>query len=986
VFGVPLVSFGNPLWADLNNDGYLDLISNRHNKPPKLYINDGQGGFQNRYDGSGLEPYERLDKHGFALGDYNNDGNVDLFLGTGGASGLLTPASRLLKGLGDGRFVDATDGSGLGGSGRASLWLDYDNDGWLDLIRKSPRSIFLHRNNGDGSFTDLTLEAGLTELNGSFTDTVSFADYDNDGDADFLIGGGPPLLLYDNDGAGKFRQVAFPGSDTGSARGVAWGDYDNDGDLDVAVSRGYPDYFGGTVVRPSKITFQNIIWDHESPKGLDFEITGGKVTFKLWHNSNWSDPESIFLGSTKGNPVSNPFTLSGAIGEADYTPGEVTGYFIWSDEVSDTWHVRWSNSSGILGFYGEIDLEEGQQVLDVNQSFPNYPMNFTVDLFRNNGDGTFARVTDEAGIAHIGQHRGGLIFGDYDNDGDLDLYAIDNGSIAGNSPNLLFQNNGDGTFEEVASLEGVEANDAVGRHYGAAWGDYDNDGYLDLALENGFGWGNPFAYGHDMLFRNLGGGNHWLKLSLHGSISNQSGLGSAVTIEAGGKRQMRYLNGGGGGEFYNQGSGPLHFGLGSARTVERLTVKWPSGTVQSYEDIPADQSLQIFEAPLPALGGKPAYVPGDSSDVFLWKNTFDGPYRLRVNGSGSYESVIVRLVSSSALVAVSPYNLEGDEEWFEGESGFSLRSEVFTFEDGVDFELQTGARALVAVQREGVANTRRLRVGEKETPLAPTGWILNVDELPVRPSFSGGRDLGLFVGRSSKTYDYIEARWSGNGMRHLGAVNLISSEPMLAVDGVALESHDWLQTTDTSVEAGGFVSTGWDGVQVAVMEPSLLGVAYEQDGLFPPLMVNSGEGSLGGPNAYWLPLALPYGAPSFDVHHDDRGAFLWKDNGGAWHLRAVSGSSGGYPRFTGRVVSDQPVEFVRAVALEQFDTLDVSDPTRLEFSLALMPGGLDGFDFQFPAGASISLDFDTPNTASEMLMVGEERWAVSRLPLDLSGW
>jgi enediyne biosynthesis protein E4 len=162
-------------------------------------------------------------------------------------------------------------------------------------------------------------------------------------------------------------------------------------------------------------------------------------------------------------------------------------------------------------------------------------------LYRNNGDGTFTEVTDQADLAAVINARGAA-WGDFNNDGYLDLYVVDSGSDPeGKGPNRLYRNNGDGTFTDVASSAGVD--DLVAsRGRGAAWGDYDNDGFLDLFVTNGED-NTQFSEGPQILYHNEGNGNHWLKIKLVGRASNRQGLGTKVTIQVGAMTQCREANG-----------------------------------------------------------------------------------------------------------------------------------------------------------------------------------------------------------------------------------------------------------------------------------------------------------------------------------------------------------------------------------------------------------------------------------------------------------
>lgn len=372
------LTFGNPNWGDLNNDGYLDLIVPVAGWLPFVYINNGNGTFtQSLNSAIEFDPNEYHDWHGQALGDVDNDGCLDVYQTNGAERGQLVGAKTdsLFQGLGNATFVNITTSAGTQnafGRGRSAFWVDYDNDGLLDIFVKNINTKnALYHNNGDGTFTDKAASAGLADLLDGWV--VSFADYDRDGYMDLVISGKTCRLLH-NEGDGTFRDVtAAAGIEHRiRAEGVAWGDYNNDGYLDLFVT----------------------------------------------------------CGATKIVP-----------------PGALT------------------------------------------------PV-----LYHNNGDGTFTDVTTRAGL-NADTNSYSAVWGDFDNDGYLDLFVPAIGFGNGPNANRLYYNNGDGTFTDVAESTGLQLNDGVSPHLGASWGDYDNDGFLDLVIKNGLAYG---LKGQARLFHNSG--------------------------------------------------------------------------------------------------------------------------------------------------------------------------------------------------------------------------------------------------------------------------------------------------------------------------------------------------------------------------------------------------------------------------------------------------------------------------------------------------
>jgi hypothetical protein len=218
-------------------------------------------------------------------------------------------------------------------------------------------------------------------------------------------------------------------------------------------------------------------------------------------------------------------------------------------------------------------------------------------VYHNNGNGTLTKMTSNT-VGSIASDTGAFsncAWGDYDNDGFIDLFVSTYNCCVNPSPNFLYHNNGDGTFTRV--LSGSVVNDN-GFANGSAWGDYDNDGFLDLFVARGANVIQP-----NLLYRNNGNSNRWLKIRLVGTVSNRSAIGAKVraqaTIRGQTFWQMREIKAGGKGN-------PLesHFGLGDATNVTTVRIEWPSGTVQEFHNVAAKQFLTIIEPPrLSALRG-----------------------------------------------------------------------------------------------------------------------------------------------------------------------------------------------------------------------------------------------------------------------------------------------------------------------------------------------------------------------------------------------
>lgn len=607
-----VTSLGNPIWGDFNNDGYLDIYAGNHGGTPNLFENNGNGTFTDIQPTSGIPtlPIPAGDRHGASWGDFNGDGLLDLFISVGGNQGNPPPdkADELYENNGGGTFTNVTAAAGVRnatGRGRSPNWVDFNNDGLLDLyIQNVEPPNVLYKNNGNGTFTEMAAAAGIANIPGSIS---SWADYNNDGCMDlFVVSPGTPDQLWKNNCNGTFANVTTAAGIAGNTGGygIAWGDYNNDGNIDLFIPRGRADDRAFTW-NSSGLTFS----DQESGAqgGVDFTTTATQVTFDSFV-ANCPSMSQTFYGASSTHPASMPFTLTAqqAAGMPTYTVGGSVGIFVWND--SSGWHIRANAPSTRTptNFYGIVTGNGTFQSVK-GYNLPPEPKLPSGTLYRNNGDGTFTDATTSSGLGAAVTNNRGAGWGDYDNDGYLDLFVVNSGNIVGNGVNHLYHNNGNGTFTDVASAVGLGSL-ADGRGDGAAWGDYNNDGSLDLYVLNGADLPTPIlgatstsclAHGPHVLYRNSGNSNNWLKLNLTGVTSNRFGMGSRITLRSGSLTQFREVNGGGGESFSQGAPGPVHFGLGQATAADSITIKWLSGAISTLDNVSSNQTIQIVEGPTP---------------------------------------------------------------------------------------------------------------------------------------------------------------------------------------------------------------------------------------------------------------------------------------------------------------------------------------------------------------------------------------------------
>ena len=467
--------------------------------------------------------------------------------------------------------------------------LDYDNDGDLDLYTANEmEKNNLYRNDGGGVFTRIagpqnsesqgtgrrrsipeeTVQDTIIHVGSLITDfgdseSATVVDYDNDGFQDIYVANqGGRNFLYRNLGNGTFERIMDTpiATDVANATDSVWADADNDGWLDVFVLNRYSkdafywsDGAGGFIPADPAHPLANIT-NSEEYTGLwfDYDNDNDSDLYVLTRNA----PDVLLENDGTG-----AFTRVIKDSSLAVIPF-LTGGFSLSANAGD-----YDND-------GDLDLYVGH--LGIN------------DLFINTGGGVFERAPRTLGGINEGDWiTAGAMWGDYDNDGFLDLVSVNHSD----QRNRLFRNNGDGTFEEIMDSP---ISRGYGSSQGVVWFDYDNDGFLDLYVSNGF---ETSTRERDYLYHNGGNENHWLKVDLQGTISNRSGVGAKIEVitQVRGKTlmQVREISTRGGWS----GSGlQAHFGLGDATAVEFMLVWWPSGIVQELHDIPADQTLIVTEA------------------------------------------------------------------------------------------------------------------------------------------------------------------------------------------------------------------------------------------------------------------------------------------------------------------------------------------------------------------------------------------------------
>jgi hypothetical protein len=531
---------------------------------------------------------------------------------------LFMIAFLLISGTGHSQtFTKITTGEIVndGGWSYGCCWADFNNDGYQDLFvcnnQTGNKNNMMYLNNGDGSFTKVTSGVVVTDGGSSYGCTA--ADYDNNGSIDLFVSNyGENNFLYSNNGNGTFTKITTGAivNDGGNSVGCAWADYDRDGYVDLFVcNRNQPCFLY-----------------HNNGNGTFTKITSGAI---VTNNSNsggcaWADYD---------NDRYPDLFVANAGPAADYlyhNNGNGTFTQITSDPiVLDVMH----SSGGSWGDYnndGYPDLFVTAGVVGTGYD----------RLFLNNGNGTFTKITSDP-IVNTNHWSGGSSWGDFDNDGWIDMFV---GGYDGN--NLVFKNNTNGTFTSI--LTGILATDGNYK-MGAGWCDYDNDGSLDIftARNNYFG-------GNNCLYHNEGNSNKFINIKCVGMVSNKCGIGAKVYVKAtiGSVyiTQMREISSQTGGA--NSGMNCLNavFGLSNAAIIDSIIIKWPSGIIDKYQGIQPNQFLTAIEGQT-ITSINPDKLSFANKDYLL--QNYPNPF--------SSKTTIGFNIPSSGLVELKVFDKEGRE-------------------------------------------------------------------------------------------------------------------------------------------------------------------------------------------------------------------------------------------------------------------------------------------------------------------------------------
>ena len=510
------------------------------------------------------------------------------------------------------KYIIETNGCGV-------AFLDYDNDGWMDVLLlsgtrlegfpggKEPTNRLYH-NNHDGTFTDVTAKSGLAHT--GWASAVCVGDYDNDGYNDLFITYWGRNVLYHNNGNGTFTDVT---QKAGLAtKGVRWGsgctfiDYDRDGKLDLFVAN-YLKFDLDGAPEPGKGS--NCMWKgipvNCGPKGLPTD------TNLLYHNNG--DGTFTDVSDRSGiSKVRDRYPMTAVVTDYNddgwpdiYVACDSTASILYRNNHDGTFTDVALETASAYSEDGQAQAGMGVTVGDYNgDGYPDiFKTHFADDLpalYKNTGRGFFEDASREAGFDHTRYVQWGVGMADFDNDGWPDI-MVATGNVYPEvekyfkeypyrGPRLVYRNLGNGRFKEITADCGPGANTPHSSR-GCAFGDFDNDGDIDVLVMNMNE--APLLLRNEYNTARERGPNNWLKIKLVGTSSNRSAIGARVRLKAGGRLQAQEVTSQS--SYYSHNDMRLHFGLGTNKQSDLVEIRWPNGQTESVKDVPGNRIVTVKE-------------------------------------------------------------------------------------------------------------------------------------------------------------------------------------------------------------------------------------------------------------------------------------------------------------------------------------------------------------------------------------------------------
>ncbi len=974
-------------WGDLNGDYYPDMFCADHRERAVLFEYQPDGTFKDvshTVDVSHIKGWtggrSNVDYHGTTFGDFDNDGDQDLFLGISTAPDVyLQNNGGLLTDMSSSVGTDLKEGGF-----RQPIFLDYNGDGRLDVaIVALYRSAFFPQQS-NGTFNTSKKVSINCQNDGSF---ANLADVDpTHPGLEFICGPrnaswpGNVYAFQKNGTTTTVLDVTSVLPQVDRVDDVATGDFNGDGKPDLFLVIG-SERSSSAVQANSNNVEMTMISAAGNVKYVTFKSSGVlsvRADMRAGNNDNkQGDPTMIGIGASGWHPTGLTFTLDPADSANWGLRTDALGLNIGYDQTQQTWTVYTKDPDGVSGSnynYNWVGVNSTQDITNVqlvgqtDADKPEKPM-----LLLSSPSG-YVDATTASGLGGKILCRSAAV-ADFDNDMDEDIFLACSGG-AENIANIVYRNNGDGTFTQVpnagvAGLLGAAVGNNAGTSESVITADYDIDGYMDAFVSNGLNMRPLYEGGPKQLFHNTGSGNHWLEFDLQGVQDNRDAIGAKVYVTAGGKTQYREQNGGY--HRWSQNFMRIHVGLAGNTTAD-VRVVWPNGTEDNYTGVNADGLYRLTQ------GGA------------ITRLVDRGPGSVDTDGDGLTDA-------QEAALGTDPNNPDTD--------GGGIN-------DGTE-------------------------VARGTDPLNPADDANTPADACGAPTFSGSTDRATFLwldcDGSNRWHLRVSGGGSSTGLAYQGTIQ--SSGGVANLTPVGLEASDVLDTT-TDPNALAYTlnvwNTGVDGVDFTPSTdacftptspdlPVYLGVnrvpavsstlnltnlhacagAVDTDGdgltdaqeaalgtdpnnpdtdgggVNDGDEVNNGTDPLNPADDGTVVISV-CGQPAFS-NSVDRATFIWKDCNGSnqWHLRVTGGGTPTSLTFQGTVASPGGLVALTPVSVESSDVLDVTtDPNQLSYQLNIWNTGLDGIDFVPAAGGCY-----TPVGPALPVYVGAGRAALGTANLDL---
>ncbi|MCK4840671.1 MAG: CRTAC1 family protein [Methylococcales bacterium] len=593
-------------WGDSNNDGFYDLWMTNHVRTSSLYLNYGGETFVDYASQRVSNHSVNTDQHGSAWADYDNDGDMELIVLAGAAAGLGEGSNHLFNNE-FGIYTDIAENKKIDfllGRGRMPLWVDLNNDGLLDVILNnaispnSPGFILFCQN----SFAQF--EKCYVDIN-DISNTHEFS------------------ILGDIIGGNELEIISFPKSTLGpiystdtliksnievktkninvfqpikQIKDAAVGDLNGDLKNDMILAR----YFDGDALTMIGDDLYGVKIGVNGSQKKIFIPSSNNLSIDFYLLSIWWNKNSIYTGNSgynlgNCNAVESvgyiKCTLSLSLSNTDnhgiykHIAGEDTGIFIGYNIINGGWDIVVSSDSART-IHAKFALSQNITSPILTNNFSKHKQRDSYVLINHETYFESSALVDNLTGLPTDCHN--VVLADFDNDMDIDAIFACREPIINHSMKIYW-NNGEGKFERDTHLY----SSVSGLSDSITMGDYNNDGFIDILISNGFG-APPFNGGRYQLFNNRGNNNNWVEIDLTGNTSNRGGLGAVVYVTSGGNTQRRDMNGG----VHNRGQNMsrLHFGLGNYNNIDKIRVVWPSGKVSILTDINVNQIININES------------------------------------------------------------------------------------------------------------------------------------------------------------------------------------------------------------------------------------------------------------------------------------------------------------------------------------------------------------------------------------------------------